>query len=200
VRTRPAAARSGDAGRAAGTADRVPLLRWPVGGRDRGGAGHLREHRAARLGAGARLVRGATHRRGGGVSLDAAAWQRLDAALAVAMALPPSERDAALLAALGDAPGLLRAAREALDPVGDEPDLARLAPDLLANLGEERQHEEDAHWHGRRIGPWRVAERIGAGGMGAVYRVERADGAFERVAALKLLPLSLQSAELRRRF
>ncbi|MEO0560361.1 MAG: serine/threonine-protein kinase, partial [Bacteroidota bacterium] len=40
---------------------------------------------------------------------------------------------------------------------------------------------------GSRIGPWAVGERIGKGGMGAVYRAERADGAYERTVALKLL-------------
>lgn len=134
------------------------------------------------------------------MSLDAAAWRRLDAAVRAASALPLAERDTALQNALGDTPELLRAAREALDPDGNEPGLTRLAPNLLAHLGDERQREEDAQWQGRRIGPWHVTGRIGAGGMGTVYRVERADGAFERVAALKLLPLSLQSEELRRRF
>lgn len=134
------------------------------------------------------------------MSLDAATWRRLDAAVRAASTLPPAARDAVLQSALGDTPQLLSAAREALDPDGNEPGLARLAPNLLAHLGQERQREEDARWQGRRIGPWRVTGRIGAGGMGTVYRVERADGAFERVAALKLLPLSLQSEELRRRF
>lgn len=40
---------------------------------------------------------------------------------------------------------------------------------------------------GRDIGPWRLLERIGTGGMGAVYRAERADGAYERTVAIKLL-------------
>ena len=40
---------------------------------------------------------------------------------------------------------------------------------------------------GDRVGPYRVGRRIGEGGMGAVYRATRADGAFERAAALKVL-------------
>lgn len=51
---------------------------------------------------------------------------------------------------------------------------------------------------GDRVGVWRIAERIGAGGMGEVYRAERADGLFEQQVALKLA--KVKSATLRERF
>ncbi len=40
---------------------------------------------------------------------------------------------------------------------------------------------------GTRMGPWRILARIGAGGMGEVYKAERADGAFEMTVAIKLI-------------
>jgi len=40
---------------------------------------------------------------------------------------------------------------------------------------------------GTRIGDWRLAEQVGAGGMGVVYRAERADGAFEMNVAIKFI-------------
>jgi len=40
---------------------------------------------------------------------------------------------------------------------------------------------------GTRIGDWRLAEPVGAGGMGVVYRAERADGAFEMNVAIKFI-------------
>jgi len=40
---------------------------------------------------------------------------------------------------------------------------------------------------GERLGRWRITELVAAGGMGEVYRAERADGAFEMQAALKLI-------------
>ena len=53
---------------------------------------------------------------------------------------------------------------------------------------------------GRRIGPWRIVGIIGRGGMGAVYRGERADGEFHQQAAIKLIRRGLDHPELRRRF
>lgn len=40
---------------------------------------------------------------------------------------------------------------------------------------------------GTRLGPWRILEPTGEGGMGIVYRAERADGSFEMVTAIKLI-------------
>ena len=39
---------------------------------------------------------------------------------------------------------------------------------------------------GERVGPWRLVEEIGRGGMGSVWRAERADGVYDREVALKL--------------
>lgn len=38
-----------------------------------------------------------------------------------------------------------------------------------------------------RIGPYQLCEEIGQGGMGVVYRAERAEGSFEQQVAIKLL-------------
>lgn len=40
---------------------------------------------------------------------------------------------------------------------------------------------------GQMLGPWRLVEKIGAGGMGVVFRGERADGAYRQAVAVKLL-------------
>ena len=50
---------------------------------------------------------------------------------------------------------------------------------------------------GTRLGPWRILEDAGSGGMGTVYRAERADGAFEMDAAIKLIRVKRQSLDER---
>ena len=52
----------------------------------------------------------------------------------------------------------------------------------------------------KTIGSWRIKELLGRGGMGAVYLVERSDGAYEKSAALKMLPLGLDNERARSRF
>ena len=51
-----------------------------------------------------------------------------------------------------------------------------------------------------RIGPWRIKDELGRGGMGTVYRAERDDGSFAQTVAVKLIRAELVSGELRRRF
>ncbi len=53
---------------------------------------------------------------------------------------------------------------------------------------------------GRSIGAWKIVGIIGHGGMGAVYAVERSDGAYTQQAALKLIRASADSPAARERF
>jgi len=53
---------------------------------------------------------------------------------------------------------------------------------------------------GKRVGAYRLGELLGSGGMGAVYRAERADQQFEQEVAIKLLRGGSGSADVLRRF
>lgn len=51
---------------------------------------------------------------------------------------------------------------------------------------------------GKRIGAWKVLRILGEGGMGRVYLVERADGVFTQLAALKVIRESTSPASIQR--
>lgn len=57
-----------------------------------------------------------------------------------------------------------------------------LSPEWVSRLGGELTSRV-----GDRVGDYRLVELIGAGGMGDVYRAERADGGFEQQVAIKLV-------------
>ncbi len=96
-----------------------------------------------------------------------------------ALAWPMDERDERLAAALTHDPSLLADVKERLKA-------ARFVNDALPTGLATTTHEADVPLP-ERLGPYRVAELIGEGGMGRVYRAERADGAFERAVAVKLM-------------
>lgn len=62
--------------------------------------------------------------------------------------------------------------------------LRRAVTPVAALLAQLPETELDV---GDRVGSWRLTEKLATGGMGAVYRAERADGHFEQQAAVKLL-------------
>ncbi|MCB9864296.1 MAG: serine/threonine protein kinase, partial [Phycisphaerales bacterium] len=53
---------------------------------------------------------------------------------------------------------------------------------------------------GQLVGPYRIVQRIAAGGMGAVYLARRDDGEFERRVAIKVVKRGMDSEEILRRF
>ncbi|RFF27660.1 MULTISPECIES: serine/threonine-protein kinase [unclassified Wenzhouxiangella] len=59
---------------------------------------------------------------------------------------------------------------------------------LMADALEARTRgDEQPLKPGTRLGPWRLTELVGTGGMGEVYRAERADGTFDMQVAVKLI-------------
>jgi eukaryotic-like serine/threonine-protein kinase len=96
------------------------------------------------------------------------------------------ERVMALLAFHGEAAGFLE--RPAVQQFADvlPPNVAS-PPDADANIG-------------RVIGPYCIESCIGRGGMGTVYVARRADRAFERRVALKMVRRGMDSEVVVRRF
>jgi len=114
-------------------------------------------------------------------------WNALRDALGQALDLGDADRQAYLD---GLDPDLLRALRPLLDaaladdPVLDHPDVV-LAPLAAA---------DPTVAEGAVVGPYRIVALVGEGGMGRVYRARRADGAFDRTVAVKVVRQSLALA------
>ncbi|MBS0569203.1 MAG: serine/threonine protein kinase [Proteobacteria bacterium] len=69
-----------------------------------------------------------------------------------------------------------------------------------ADAADESADESADEFAYKRVGPWRLLREIGRGGMGVVYLAERADGAFEQNAALKLVKRGMDSDAVLARF
>ncbi|MBX3604816.1 MAG: serine/threonine protein kinase [Piscinibacter sp.] len=132
--------------------------------------------------------------------MDKERWQRLQNLFAQALAAVAEERaafvhracrgdtalEAELLQLLAHADGAAPPAAGS-GPSGDavEATIERSA----ARWAGARQ----AGLIGLRLGPWRIVAHLADGGMGAVYRGERADGRYEQAVAIKLLNPALVS-------
>lgn len=77
--------------------------------------------------------------------------------------------------------------------VGLRGSAAEQAADLVAHAGDERLI-------GQKLGPYLVEDRIGAGGMGVVYRARRDDAQFEQQVVIKRVRRAAASTALIQRF
>ena len=115
---------------------------------------------------------------------DASRLQRTLALFEAVADLPAEARKRHLdEACAGDA--ALRAAVEAMLVADRTADSLPTEPAAWLDDSAPPPVDEDEDLSALRFGPWQVTGVLGRGGMGAVYRVERADGAYHQTAALK---------------
>ncbi len=110
-------------------------------------------------------------------------WQSVEALFAEAADLPPAGR-AGILA-------------------GADPDLRAEVERLLAADARSARSVQEAVEEGRdlliprRFGPYRVTGLAGRGGMGAVFKAIRDDGAFQKQVAIKVMHVGLDAGRFR---
>jgi serine/threonine-protein kinase len=131
-------------------------------------------------------------------------WQQVKEILDAALERPPGDRAAFLEEACGqdvalrqEIDALLSSAQlgEALErPLFDEPSL------LFDLEGEATAELESPSLIGRLIGPYRILQELGRGGMGAVYLAVRDDEQFKKRVAIKILRPGMDSGDIVRRF
>ena len=134
-------------------------------------------------------------------TLDLPRWQRLKRLVADAMELPEAARSAFVdTACAGDA--ALRTELESLlaaAAVTDTPLDASPAGALMQALAQSDLRPVP-DWAGRHLGAYRLLSLIARGGMGDVYRAERADGQYEQQVAVKVVREGGDAAFLLDRF
>lgn len=122
--------------------------------------------------------------------LDAARWRRIADCFEQALDVADDDRVAFVYATLPDDHS---SAREVLDMLGATSSQLAIEPRLLAP-------NDDIALTGQQLGPFVVGAMIGRGGMGEVYRAERAQGTFEQTVAIKVMRPGAYSREMVRRF
>ena len=122
---------------------------------------------------------------------------RAEAIFQDAADLPPEER-AALLAQRCGSDAELRALVERLLARHDEGMGSFLEPDVSPTRIETEEQESPPS-DSDRIGPYVLRDRIGAGGMGEVWKAEQTSP-VRRTVALKLIKAGMDSAQVLARF
>ena len=126
--------------------------------------------------------------------MAAPSWDRIAEVFLQALATPPAERERFLDRACAGDDGL----REEVDAMlVAESSGGLLLEERLLDRNDDGPASVPA---GTRIGPWRIDALIGRGGMGEVYRAERADGSYRQTVAIKVLRPGYRAADAIRRF
>src|SRR5688572_5475923 len=117
-------------------------------------------------------------------------WQRIEQLLDAALDLPAEQRDAFLREACSaddelraEVAGLLEGC-EGPGVLPDQP-AAEFVAGIVSAVGSDAPAAGSSA--PARVGPYRVLDQLGQGGMGAVYLAERDDGQFRQRVALKLV-------------
>ena len=120
--------------------------------------------------------------------MDALRWEKIGKALDELLDLAPKERKARLDEITRGDPHLRADLERVLTADSEERSgvLDRGIGPLAGSVLDET--DEASTPAGKRIGPYRVLGVLGRGGMGEVLRAERADGEFEHLVALKVVP------------
>jgi serine/threonine protein kinase/tetratricopeptide (TPR) repeat protein len=131
-------------------------------------------------------------------------WKQIDEIFHRALELAPAERAAYLEKSCAGEPDLLRHVEKLIaqyeragDAMETPANIASGQPDLAETVAIE--YESDPML-GKRVGAYQIEKEIGRGGMGAVYMATRADNAFQRRVAIKVIKRGMDTDYILSRF
>jgi serine/threonine protein kinase/Flp pilus assembly protein TadD len=129
-------------------------------------------------------------------------WDEVDRLFARLLEIDAPERDRRLAELCGGDEDLERALRDLLAASDSDASFdAGPRPGLLrAALDDARLRHEPSGGVPQHVGPYRILEPIGRGGMGSVYLAERADPAFPQRVAVKVLRRGIDTDDVVARF
>lgn len=128
-------------------------------------------------------------------------WIRVEDLFHQAMALPPPQRRQFLELECPNEPRILDAVLQLLNASPEADRRFEIPIDPPAFLLDTKSPSPSvSSLQGSLLGPWRLLKPLAAGGMGAVWIAERADGQFTMAAAIKLLRNGFDTEDARRRF
>ena len=131
--------------------------------------------------------------------MQAEHWQRIEEIFQSALDHAPQQRAAWLdEACAGDLE--LRSEVASLLAAHESGDRSFTRPTAFTEAMKVLEQQTAASQAGRRIGPYRVIRELGRGGMSRVYLAARADQAFEKQVAIKVVEHGLDTEEVTQRF
>lgn len=128
--------------------------------------------------------------------MDAERWQRIKSILEKALEITPELRADLLDKSCGNDKDLRLEVENLLR--FEEPESDLLEKEAVSEFLEK--DVDSRNFINQQIEHYKIIDKLGVGGMGAVYLAERADGEFRKKAAIKLIKRGMDSDAVLRRF
>ena len=130
-------------------------------------------------------------------------WHKVEEIFERAVDLPPAERALYLARRCGNDRDLQREVEEMIDADRLSNNFIEspvIASSTLSNLLPTIEDSVPPDFIGLRVGAYQLIRELGRGGMGAVFLARRADSAFEKQVAVKLIKRGMDTDFILKRF